>query len=208
MKTCISFAAALVLTAGTAFAQSPVGTSGTTATAAPAAARPSTAAATTPDYRLSAGDKLKIDVYEDKNLSQALQIRPDGKITMPLIGDVMAAGRSASELREALTTSLKEHIATPTVTVIVTETMPQVVYVTGEVGKPGAYTIVNGQMSILQAIAMAGGLTEFANKKDIQVQRRTAKGMERLKFNYKEALDEASQREPLQLMAGDTVIVK
>jgi polysaccharide export outer membrane protein len=208
MKTSISFALTFVMTAASALAQTPVGTSG--AGTAAAASRPASttgAAAATPDYRLVAGDKLRIDVYEDKNLSQQLQIRPDGKITMPLVGDVVAAGRSAGELRDSITASLKEHIAAPTVTVIVTETMPQMVYVTGEVHKPGGFTIA-GQMSILQAIAMAGGLTEFANKKDIRVQRISASGMQILKFNYKDALDEDNRREPLQLLPGDTVIVK
>jgi polysaccharide export outer membrane protein len=96
----------------------------------------------------------------------------------------------------------------PVVTVIVVETAPQVVYVTGEVNKPGALALANGRMSIVQAIAMAGGFTDFAKRKDVLVQRKTDKGMETLHFNYKDALDDENRREPLQLLPGDTVIVK
>jgi polysaccharide biosynthesis/export protein len=201
MKTTIHFALAFVLAAGSAAAQSAVGTSGTTSA-------PRSAAPTTADYRLAAGDKLRIEVYKDAQLSQSLQVRPDGKITLPLVGDVPAAGRTSVELRDAIAKSLEDYMKDPTVTVIITETMPQVVYVMGEVTKPGSFPIVNGQMSILQAIAMAGGLTEFANRKDIQVLRKSGAGVQKLKFNYKEALDDSNRREPLPLMAGDTVIVK
>ena len=206
MKTATPIAFALLLAAAAAQAQTPVGTSGAAPPAAPRAA--TAAAATTPDYRLVSGDKLRIEVYKDAQLSQSLQIRPDGKITLPLVGDVPAAGRTSVELRDAIAKSLQEYMTDPTVTVIVTETTPQIIYVTGEVNKPGAYSLVNGQMSIIQAIALAGGLTEFANKKDIQVLRKTATGMEKLRFNYKEVPNDETQREPLQLRPGDTILVK
>jgi len=112
------------------------------------------------------------------------------------------------ELRDSITTALKEYITNPVVTVIVVETTPQVVYVTGEVNKPGALTLANGHMSIVQAIAMAGGFTDFAKRKDVLVMRKNSRGMETLHFNYKEAVDNENRREPLQLMPGDTVIVK
>ena len=165
-------------------------------------------ASTAADYRLVAGDKLRIEVYKDTQISQSLQIRPDGKITLPLVGDVAAAGRTSVELRDAIGGALKDYISNPVVTVIVTETTPQVVYVTGEVNKPGALTLPSGQMSVLQALAMAGGFTDFANKKDIRILRKGVSGMQTLKFNYKDALDDDNKREPLQLQAGDTVVVK
>jgi polysaccharide export outer membrane protein len=204
MKTATATAFALLLLGGAASAQTGavVGTSGTTASPKAAAANANA------DYRLASGDKLRIEIYKDAQLSQSLQIRPDGKITLPLVGDVPAAGRTSVELRDAIATSLKDYITNPVVTVIVTETMPQVVFITGEVNKPGSYALVNGQMSVLQALAMAGGLTDFANRKDIRILRKGPSGMQTLKFNYKEALDEENRREPLQLQAGDTVIVK
>ena len=226
MKTATATALACVMFVAAAAAQKPVGTSGTTgpragspvstpSTAVPAAPMTPTASApvmgTAPvsaDYRLSAGDKLRIEVYKDAQLSQAVQVRPDGKITMPLIGDIPAVGRTSTELRDAINKALSEgdFLADPTVTVIVTETVPQLVYVQGEVNRPGSYVMVNGQMSIMQALAVSGGLTEFANKKDIRIYRKGPKGVQILKFNYKEALD--SVKEPLALQAGDTVIVK
>ena len=202
MKTATFIALSLAALLGTASAQTaqtpkPVGTSGTVADAA-------APAAVSTDYRLATGDKLRIDVYKDQQLSQSLQIRPDGKITLPLVGDLLAAGRTSTELRDSIAGALKEYIANPVVTVIVVETVPQVVYVQGEVNKPGVFSLVNGRLSIIQAIAMAGGFTDFANRKDITVLR----GTQKLKFNYKDAVDEDSHREPLQLQPGDTVIVK
>lgn len=213
MKTLIVTALSFALVPGVAQAQRPVGTSGTPATAPTTSApaprpAPVSAAPTTPDYRLVAGDKLRIEVYKDTQLSQSLQVRPDGKVTLPLVGDIVAAGRTSVELRDAIAASLEEFIAKPVVTVIVTETTPQVVYVTGEVNKPGALPVANGQMSIIQAIAMAGGFTDFANKKDIRVLRKGANGMQTLRFNYKDAIDDGNRREPLPLLPGDTVVVR
>lgn len=209
MKTIIGTALTFALLIGVAQAQGPVGTSGTSPSASATRPAPPAAAATTPDYRLVAGDKLRIEVYKDTQLSQSLQVRPDGKVTLPLVGDIAAAGRTSVELRDAIAGALEEYIAKPVVTVIVTETTPQVLYITGEVNKPGALPVVNGQMSIIQAIAMAGGFTDFANKKDIRVLRKGASGsMQTLRFNYKEAIDDENRREPLPLLPGDTVIVK
>jgi len=208
MKIAICTACISLLSAGAGYAQTPVGTTGTgtkTTTAAPAG-NGAAAASTANDYHLAAGDKLRIEVYKDAQLSQALQVRPDGKVTLPLVGDLVAAGRTSTELRDAIASALTEYIANPTVTVIVTETMPQMIFVTGEVNKPGQFTITGNQMNILQALAMAGGLTDFANRKDIRVMRKGPAGMQTLKFNYKEALESTS--EPLQLRAGDTVVVK
>ena len=203
MKTATLTALSLLLLAGPAAAQTspaapvPVGTSGSTAAASA-------------DYRLLAGDKLRIEVYKDAQLSQSLQIRPDGKITLPLVGDVAAAGLTPVELRDSIGSALKEYITNPVVTVIVVEATPQaqVVYVTGEVNKPGALPLTGAPMSVIQALAMAGGFTEFANKKDVRILRKGPSGMQTLKFNYKDALDDWNKSEPPQLKAGDTIIVK
>jgi polysaccharide biosynthesis/export protein len=159
------------------------------------------------DYRLGPGDKLRIEVYKDVQLSQSVQVRPDGKITLPLVGDVPAAGRTSVELRDAISGALKEYITNPVVTVIVTETTPQLVYITGEVNKPGSLTLVNGRMSILQALAMAGGFKEFANTKDVKVLRPRggSNTIETIRFNYKDVVN--GDAKPFYLRSGDTVIV-
>jgi polysaccharide export outer membrane protein len=156
------------------------------------------------DYRLTPGDKLRVEVYKDTQLSQSLQIRPDGKITLPLLGDVPAAGRTPTELRDSLTTALREYITNPVVTVIVVEATPGSIFVMGEVNKPGTIA-VNGPISILQVLAMAGGFKDFAHTKDIKVLRKTAKGVQTLRFNYNDAIK--GEAPAMLLEAGDTVIV-
>jgi polysaccharide export outer membrane protein len=180
----------------------PAGTSSAASAPAPAPAKP---AAATTDYRLVTGDKLRIEVYKDAQLSQSLQIRPDGKITLPLVGDVVAAGKTSAELRDTLTTSLKEYIGNPVVTVIVVETMPQTIHVMGEVNAPGPQA-VSGEVPIIQALAAAGGFKLFANKKDIKVLRKGPNGMTTLTFNYNDAIKGSSKI--LTLQPGDTVIVQ
>jgi polysaccharide biosynthesis/export protein len=170
----------------------PVGTTGTTETAG--------AATVAADYRLVPGDKLRVEVYKDPQLSQSLQVRPDGKITLPLVNDIPAAGRTPTELREAIATSLKTYITNPTVTVIVVETVPPMVYVMGEVNTPGPQPIT-GPLSVLQALSMAGGFKDFANRKNIVIRR----GNQVIKFNYNEAIK--ARTAPLMLRAGDTIVV-
>ena len=176
-----------------------------TASPPPATPKPQAAQAPTPpDYRLVTGDKLRVEVYKDQQLSQSLQIRPDGKITLPLLGDIPAAGKTPTELRDSITNALREYITNPVVTVIVVEATPATIYVMGEVGRPGPQPMA-GQMSILQALAMAGGFKDFAHTKDITILRRSPNGLRRLRFNYNDAIK--GDRTPMMLEPGDTVIV-
>jgi polysaccharide export outer membrane protein len=180
------------------------------ATSAPRPARTTTSASTTvrpwneQEYRLGAGDKLRVEVYGEQQLSQSLQVRPDGKITLPLVGDAAAAGRTAIELRDAVTTSLKEYITNPVVTVIVVEATAAQVYIIGEVAAPGAQ-VMQGPMTVLQALAQAGGLKEFADRGDIRVLRKGNLGTLTIPFNYKDAIK--GRIEPVYLQPGDTVVV-
>jgi len=164
------------------------------------------APAGTDEYRLGPGDKLRIEVYKDPQLSQSVQVRPDGKITLPLIGDLDATKRTPIELRDTIAAALKEYITNPTVTVIVVEALASKVFVMGEVTHPGTMEL-HGPTTILQALAMAGGFKEFANTKDVKVLRPTgnANGVETLKFNYKNVL--SGDAKPFYLRSGDTVIV-
>jgi polysaccharide export outer membrane protein len=156
------------------------------------------------EYKLGAGDKLRIEVYKDQQLSQSVQVRPDGKVTLPLIGDIDAAGMTPIELRDRITQQLKEYVTNPTVTVIVVEATAATAYVMGEVNKPGAVAL-QAPLTVLQALALAGGLRDFADAKNIRILRRSPRGVETIPFNYKDAVKSA--RAPLYLRPGDTVVV-
>lgn len=194
----------LLSTVSTALAQANRPSSGSPGTGSPASGSSTGTSGRTADvgadYRLVPGDKLRIEVYKDPQLSQSLQVRPDGKITLPLLGDIPAAGKTSLELRESIAGSLTTYINNPTVTVIVVETEPPVFYVMGEVTDPGPYPI-KGQVSVLQALAMAGGFKDFANTKNISIRR----GNQTLKFDYKAALK--GEGKPIYVQAGDTIIV-
>ena len=196
-----------VVASGPALAQSaaPNGASGKPLP--PVGTMGSTNASTSPDYRLSPGDKLRVEVYKDAQLSQSLQIRPDGKVTLPLIGDIVAVDMTPIQLRDRIATSLKEYVTNPVVTVIVVEASPVMVYVMGEVATPGSIPM-RGPMTVLQALAMAGGFKEFANTKDIRILRKAGgilKTETTIPFNYNDAIK--GKVAPLFLMPGDMVVV-
>ncbi len=195
-----SIAILLSLAATAAAAGQAAPAAAASAPAAPAVA----AAAVAPDYRLVPGDKLRIEVYKDAQLSQSLQVRPDGKITLPLIGDITAEGRTSTELRDAIVTPLKEYNTNPVVTVIVVETVPPVFYVMGEVNSPGTFPI-KGQVSAVQALAMAGGFKDFAKTKSIRILRKGTAGTQSIAFNYKDAAE--GKGAPVSILPGDTIIV-
>jgi polysaccharide biosynthesis/export protein len=183
----------------------PIGTSGTDGEPARGdGAVDRSAAGVGPSYRIVPGDRLRVEVYKDPQLSQALQVRPDGKITLPLIDDIQAAGLTPVELRDQVADALKEYVTSPVVTVIVTETVAPEVFVMGEVNSPGALP-VSGPMTVMEALARAGGFREFANTKNIRILRKTDAGVQTLTFNYRDAA--RGRGEPLMLRPGDTVIV-
>ena len=152
------------------------------------------------EYKLGLGDKLRIEVYKDTQLSQNVEIRPDGKITLPLVGDIDANGRTPGQLRETIATELKTYMTNPVVTVIVVDVKLPVAYVTGAVNHPGAVTLQDKQLTVLQALALAGGLKDFASK-DIKI---LHTGEKATNFNYKDAIHGGA---PVYLRPGDTVVV-
>jgi polysaccharide export outer membrane protein len=206
--SCLGFAAACLLTPRGASAQQRPTTAppARVAVAAPAARANGSddKGVVTPDYLLGPGDKLRIEVYKDPQMSQSVQIRPDGKVTLPLVGDLEASGRTPVELRDTVTRALKEYMNNPVVTVIVVEATAATAYVVGGVTHPGAVPVL-GNLTVLQALAMAGGLTDFADRKNIRVLRKGSGGMQSIPFNYKDAIKGSAPS--VNLRAGDTIVV-
>src|SRR5438067_253103 len=138
------------------------------------------------EYRLGPGDKLRIEVYKDTQLSQSVQVRPDGKITLPLVGDLTAVDRTPMELRDTITQQLKEYMTNPSVTVIVVEATAATAYVMGEVNRPGAVTLQGGALTVVQALALAGGIKDFGQTKNIRIlHRRTTNNLATNPFDSK-----------------------
>ena len=158
------------------------------------------------DYVIGADDVLDVSVWKEQELTRTLQVRPDGKISMPLVGDVQAAGLTPGQLSQSIGEKLKKYLTAPQVTVILTQINSQRVYVIGEVTRPGAYPVLPG-MTILQAISSAGGLTQFANSKRIFLMRNEDRMQAKYPFSYKEVLDGRKAEENLMVKAGDTIVV-
>lgn len=206
----VLLASAALSAPGFSQAQNPQESSATqTATARPTAERPegvNAAAKVGKDYVIGADDVLDVNVWKEQELTRTLQVRPDGKISMPLLGDVQAAGMTPGQLAQNVSERLKKFLTAPQVTVILTQINSQRVYVMGEVTRPGAYPVLPG-MTVLQAISSAGGLTQFANSKKIFVMRNENHIQTKYPFSYKEVLDGRKAEENLAVKAGDTIVV-
>lgn len=158
-------------------------------------------------YKIGAGDELAIAVWKEPELTQKVPVRPDGMITMPLVGDVKAAGLTPLELQASLEEKLKSYISSPAVTVIVNEVRSHVFNVLGQVQRPGTFPLV-GRTTVLDALAQAGGFKDFANTKKIYVMRTKPDGtVERLPFNYKDVIKGKNPEQNVELKSHDTVIV-
>jgi len=158
------------------------------------------------EYVIGPDDVLDVSVWKEPELTRTLQVRPDGKISMPLLNDVQAAGFTANQLSQSIGEKLKKYLTAPQVTVILTQVNSQRVYVIGEVTRPGAYPVLPG-MTILQAISSAGGLTQFANGKKIFLMRNENSIQAKYPFSYKDVLDGRRVEENLTVKAGDTIVV-
>lgn len=158
-----------------------------------------------PDYVIGADDMLNISVWKEPELTESLPVRPDGKISMPLLNDIPAAGLTPLQLRDSITEKLKKYIADPRVTVVVTAMNSRRVFVTGEVLHSGPTTLLP-HMTVLQALS-AAGFTQFANLKAIYVLRNQNGRQVKLPFNYKEVVKGNHQEQNIQLQPGDTIVV-
>ena len=158
-----------------------------------------------PQYKLGPEDVIKVSVWENKDLTLDLVVRPDGKISMPLIQDVVAEGMTAAELANTIQQKLLNFIKEPQVSVIVLQVNAPKYFVIGNVVKPGTYSL-RSETSILQALALAGGFTQFASPRSIKLIRNAAGKQEVRKVNYNNIINESGEGNYL-LRSGDTVVV-
>lgn len=159
-----------------------------------------------PDYQLNAGDQLEVSVWKEPDLTKLAIVRPDGKFSFPLSGEVVAAGRTAAQVQADISTRLKKFIPEPVVTVSVTGLEGNRIYVIGQVNKPGSF-VMNPRFNVLQALTMAAGMTPFASTNDIIVLRGSGPGQKTLRFHYGDVSKGRNLTENVQLEAGDVVIV-
>jgi polysaccharide export outer membrane protein len=158
------------------------------------------------DYQINAGDVLLVSVWKEEGLQSEVLVRPDGKFSFPLAGDVDARGRSVEELRILLTERLARYIPDLVVSVSVLAINGNKVFVLGQVNRPGEI-IANPQIDVMQALSIAGGTTPFAALNDIQILRRTAAGPISIPFRYGDVENGKRLEQNIMLKAGDVVVV-
>ena len=159
-----------------------------------------------PDYRLNPGDVISVQVWKEDDLQKDVLIRPDGKFSFPLAGDIMASGRSPDEVREQLTKRLSKYIPDLVVSVSVVQINGNKVYVIGQVTRPGEI-VANPQIDVIQALAIAGGGTPYAALNDIKIIRRTPTGQVAIPFRYLDVEKGKRLEQNIMLKAGDVVVV-
>jgi polysaccharide biosynthesis/export protein len=158
-------------------------------------------------YVIGENDVLDVDVWKEKEISRTIPVRPDGKISLPLIGEIQANGMTPLQLQDDIAQRLKGFLANPEVTVIVTDPRSHHFNIVGQVAKPGAYPL-SQSMTVLDAIAAAGGFRDFAKETKIYVLRTNPDGkQERLPFNYKDAIKGKKPENNVVLKPGDTIVV-
>ena len=200
--------AGAVSVGGRAAAQSVVSSS---PNAGAAASKGDTAAAVAPPvgYIIGPEDVLSIVFWREKEMSSDVVVRPDGRISLPLVNEVVAAGLTPEQLREKITTAAGQYIEEPNVTVVVKQINSRKVFIIGLVGRPGTYPLTD-RMNIVQLLALAGGLSDFADKENIIVMRaeRRPDGLPlTFKFSYAQMLKRLNLLQNIELKPGDTVIV-
>lgn len=173
-------------------------------------ARPAMAAVPTPielatAYQIGPEDVLEISVWKNPELSRTVPVRPDGKVSLPLVNDIQAAGLTPIDLRDQVTAKLSEYIPAPEVSVIVREVHSRKVTVAGAVKLPGRYEL-KSTMTVLEVIALAQGLTDFASRDRIVILRQNGQKTERIPFNYRKISD-AAQQDNFLIRPGDIVFV-
>lgn len=160
------------------------------------------------DYRIGVSDVIAVSVWKDADLTRSVPVRPDGKISLPLIGDLEAAGKTTGELHDLVVNRLKPYVPDPDVTVIVEQINSQKYFVLGQVIHPGSYLLTT-PTTVVEALAAAGGFVDWAQTSKVMVVRHMANNQtERIRFNYKDWLKKKDKKEsPIQLQNGDVIVV-
>ena len=178
-----------------------------TVTTAPAAKKADAGVAVPAEYVIGPEDVLGINFWREAEMTGDVTVRPDGRITLPLIGDVQASGLTPATLKQSIHEAATKLFADPTVTVVVRQINSRKVFITGSVATPGAHALTR-ELTVMQLIAMAGGLTEFADKKNIRIVRSDGGGKQRtFKLNYNDVAKGNKLEQNIVLQPGDTVIV-
>lgn len=158
-------------------------------------------------FVIGTGDVLSINVWKEPDISRSIPVRSDGNISLPLVGEVQAAGRTPLTLEQDIASRLKNYISEPEVTVIVQQINSEKFNILGQVVRPGSYPLANAS-TVLDAIAIAGGFRDFAKKKSIYVLRQNADGTQtRLPFNYKDVIKGQTPQQNVKLQPHDTIVV-
>lgn len=158
-------------------------------------------------FVIGTGDVLSINVWKEADISRSIPVRSDGNISLPLVGEVQAAGRTPLKLEQDIAARLKSYISEPEVTVIVQQINSEKFNILGQVARPGSYPLANAS-TVLDAIAIAGGFRDFAKKKSIYVLRQNADGTQtRLPFNYKDVIKSQNPQQNVKLQPHDTIVV-
>lgn len=157
-------------------------------------------------YKIYVGDVLEVSVWKEPDLQKTVLVRPDGKLSLPLIGEIDAAGRNVSDVRESIVEGLRKYIPEPVVTVSVTEILGYKVYVLGQVNKPGMYTVMP-TIDIMQALSLAEGTTAFASLNDIVVLRQIGGARQAIPFRYSDVARGRNLDQNIELVTGDVVVV-
>ncbi|HWI20384.1 MAG TPA: polysaccharide biosynthesis/export family protein [Vicinamibacterales bacterium] len=207
--TAVALCLVLALTASAQTQQKPAGSNGVTSvppTAAAVAAPRATDPVVPPGYVIGTDDVLSIVYWKDKDMSADAKVRPDGRIALPLINEVNAAGLTPEELHAKIVEESKKYMEDANVTVVVREINSRKAFITGEVNKPGPYPLT-APTTVMQLISMAGGLREYANAKKIMIMRTENGKQVSLPFNYKDVANGKKLDQNVQLKPGDTVVV-
>ena len=205
---------ACLLLAGYAGAQTQLASDASSKALVPADVSSATAAGGTSlpkphdnEFVIGNGDVLAINVWKQPDLTRSVPVRSDGKVSLPLIGEIKATGQTPLKLEEEITTKFQPYLADPEVTVIVEQINSEKFNILGRVAKPGSYPLVN-PTTVLDAIALAGGTKEFAKQKGIYILRRYPDGKEdRLPFNYQDVIKGKNTAQNIDLQPRDTIVV-